>query len=190
MMRIIGICGYKRSGKDTAAAYLAEAYGYKHVKFSEDLKCMVRMLFDVTHDQVEGSSKDVVDEEWQVTPRQIMQFMGTEVMQYKLQELCPEVGRTFWVKRLFKKHGSAKLLVISDVRFRHEIDAIRKHDPLSLIVRIQKAATHAHAQDTHVSETDCDTLPVDVVLQNDDSVEALHARIDDMMRPVTQSKRK
>lgn len=46
-MRIIAISGWKRSGKDTLASHLVEAYGYKQISFARPLKDSVSEQFDI-----------------------------------------------------------------------------------------------------------------------------------------------
>jgi hypothetical protein len=178
--RIIGVCGYKRNGKDTVAQHLATQYGYTHVKFAQPLKTWIQELFQLTQEQVEGAEKDQVDPAWGVSPRQIMQFMGTEVMQFKIQELLPHVGRTFWVQRLFKELPEDARLVISDVRFQHEVDEIRRRDPTAVILRVERQHPHPHG-DVHVSEVELLNLRPDVCIPNDGTIKDLWTRIDAWM---------
>ena len=44
-------------------------------------------IFGFTKEQVYGDLKDVVDSEWGVTPRKVLQIMGTELFQYDLQKI-------------------------------------------------------------------------------------------------------
>lgn len=46
-MKIIMVSGWKRSGKDTAAQYLVEKYGFKRVAFADLLKDMVSKEYEV-----------------------------------------------------------------------------------------------------------------------------------------------
>ena len=45
--KIIAVCGYKRSGKDTIAKYLNKKYNYKHLKITYKLKECLKLLFDL-----------------------------------------------------------------------------------------------------------------------------------------------
>jgi hypothetical protein len=121
--RVIAICGLKRSGKDTIADYLCEEHGYEKIKIAAPLKDALKVMFGFSDEQIEGDSKDVIDIKWGITPRKVMQFFGTEVMQYQIQDLLPNVGRTFWIKSLMEQHISKfphKKYVIPDLRFKHE----------------------------------------------------------------------
>jgi hypothetical protein len=121
---IIAICGLKRSGKDTVAnRILQKNPDFLHSKISDPLKKVCQILFDFS--DVEGPLKDHIDPKWDITPRAALQFLGTEMMQYKLQELLPNLGRCFWVKKLLMdlslslSLSKTKGVVISDLRFKH-----------------------------------------------------------------------
>ena len=96
--KLIAICGFKGSGKDFVANYISQVYNYEHLKISSKLKEATKILFDMSDDQIEGDKKEVIDQRWNVTPREVMQFIGTEVFQYKIQDMIPECKRDFWMK--------------------------------------------------------------------------------------------
>lgn len=173
--KIIAICGLKRSGKDTIADTLCQHFQYEKVKIASPLKDALKTLFQFTDAQVEGDEKDTVDPRWGVEPRRLMQFIGTEVMQFNLQEILPDVGRTFWIKRLVEEHitGNATLskrLVIPDLRFKHEYELLAKHHAVFWRVeRFQKEGNF----ETHSSEREYLDIPVEHVFLNNGSREHL-----------------
>lgn len=129
-MRIIMLCGYKRCGKDTFANYLVNKHKFTHIKISKPLKDILKTLFQFTDDQLETDLKDIVDPRWNITPRKAMIFVGTDMFQYKVQELLPNIGKTFWIKStkerivdLYNQDRDCNV-VISDLRFTHELDAL------------------------------------------------------------------
>ena len=70
---------------------------------------------------------------WGISPRQIAQFMGTEVFREKIQELIPDIGNDFWIKVMYAHMLKIPLdetfhvgYVISDVRFQNEVDLVQK----------------------------------------------------------------
>lgn len=160
--KVIAITGAKRCGKDTLANYIASKYGYENIKLAQPLKQIVKILFDFTDEQLESDIKEVVDVNWQITPRKALQFFGTEICQYKIQELLP-VDRKFLVKSMINKMNPNKCYVISDMRFYHEYEEIAKLNPLIIkITRPQLAAT-----DSHPSETEYRSIPNHINLVND-----------------------
>ena len=175
--RIIAICGYKRSGKDTISEYISNMYGHKHIKIAEKLKDVVKILFNFTDNQIEADEKEICDERWGITPRKAMQFMGTEMFQYKLQELLPEIQRNFWIQSLITENiiGKNRPLVISDLRFMHEYTELKKHNVFVIkINRIQ----HGETMDTHPSEKEFMSIPADLQLDNDGTIEGLYKQLD------------
>ena len=108
MKRIIAICGAKRSGKDVLASHIVNKYGYTRLSFAEPLKHIVKLLFDFNDQQVgliEGSNdeKDTLDERWGISPRKALQFVGTEILQNKIQELLPNIKRDYFANILLSK---------------------------------------------------------------------------------------
>lgn len=172
--KIIAICGYKRCGKDTIAQYLCNNRGYTHIKIAAKLKEVVRTLFNFTEEQVEGDLKEIVDSTWGVTPRHVMQFMGTEMFQYKLQELLPNIERRFWILNLINENmdkiHAHQPFVISDLRFKHEYMELKKYGVY--VIRVNKKNTIL--KDPHPSEIEFMDIPVDLEINNDGTIEDLY----------------
>ena len=132
MYNIIAICGAKRSGKDVLCKYLTKKYEYKKLYFAEPLKKAVKELFNFTDIQVgideenaNGDEKDNIDERWGISPRKALQYFGTEIMQYKINELIPNANRGFFADILLSQIVENEKYVISDLRFLHEYDKIK-----------------------------------------------------------------
>ena len=173
--RIIGICGRKRCGKDTVAEFLSREYGYSNKKISQDLKKVIQLLFGFTDDQIESDAKDAMDEKWCVTPRRTMQFFGTEIMQYKIQEILPNIGKRFWIESFVKKHiNNEHQIVISDLRFLHEYEELKKHNVF--IIKVERTLAET-ASDEHISEMEYLKIPVDACIGNNGTIEDLYEKI-------------
>lgn len=168
---VIAICGARRSGKDTLAAYLEREYGFTHCKISHRLKRGLEDFFGFTPAQLETDAKDQVDPLWDITPREVMQFVGTEIFQYQIQQLLPSIGRTFWIRALLRhmeREGLQKV-VLSDLRFLHEHALLRQHADLFCIRvhRKQENRGTPHSTiDTHASEQEYTQIPTDYVFFN------------------------
>ena len=182
--RIIAICGRKRTGKDTVAGYISRKYGYTNAKFAEPLKAAVQGLFGFTDKQLEDD-KEVVDETWEITPREAMQFMGCNFVQYELQKLMPHIGRNFFIKSLLNRHKKNRI-VISDLRFLHEYEAIAQ-EPDSLVIKLVRPS--ADNGDTHISETEVDSVSPKYVIDNTGSLDKLYQRIDEIMETELRARR-
>ena len=178
------LIGRRRVGKDVVASFLEKDYGFTNRKFSEPLKTALCGLFDWSKEHLEGSLKDAVDPRWGVSPRRTMQFFGTEVMQFKIQELLAIKPREFFVKRLFNdidgKLAAGHNYVISDVRFRHEVNAIKERGGITIRIKRTNDGPFTDAVgavDAHESETTTDVLEADHEVVNDSTIENLYAKI-------------
>lgn len=168
--RIIALCGFKGCGKDFVANYIHETYQFEHLKISSKLKEVTRLLFDIDDEQIEGRKKESIDERWNITPRQMMQFVGTEMFQYKIQELLPQCDRNFWIKSFTNaiKENKNKNIVVSDMRFLHEYDYLTEHlrSHELIVIRIESKNHVYDTNDTHESEVEYTKIPVDFQITN------------------------
>lgn len=173
MNNLIVICGAKRSGKDTVADYLV-LKGYEKLSLADPLKDMLKVLFDFNDLQLEDEQKEKIDPKYGISPRQAMQFFGTEIMQYKINELMP-CGRLFWVLKLKDKitFTNDKKYVISDMRFRHEYDEFKKMG--AFIIKID-----SNSYDQHISEQEYLTLTPDKIIKNDKDLASLYIQCDNL----------
>jgi hypothetical protein len=169
--RIIAICGFKRSGKDTLADYLCNHHGYTKVKISTPLKEGLKSFFNFNDEQLECSSKDEIDPRWGITPRCVMQYFGTEVMQYQLQNMIPGIGRNFWIQRLVNEflQDKSKKYVIPDMRFMHEYKVLNDYD--TTFWRVERTSLLNAQQETelHISEKEYMEIPVSHIFNNKDN---------------------
>jgi len=179
--KIIALCGYKGSGKDTAAEYLVTKYKYNHYKISEKLKEVIKLLFNLDDNDLE-KNKDEINDKWGIEPRKIMQFIGTDMFQYKLQELFPTIEKSFWIKSLFTDELINKIenenhrIVISDLRFLHEYDLISNiYVPYS-ILKVQN--NNLEKNDNHISENEFNNIPINAVILNNTTKQQLYNNID------------
>lgn len=167
---IIGFCGKKRSGKDTAAeAVLAyPEYGFKRLAFADPMRKIVQELFNFREEQMNGTDaqKEAGDSRYirpdgkHLSARYAMQKLGTEFG----RACCPDI----WVRKTLAKAQWYHNVVITDVRFRNEIEAI--HESGGRVIRINRAGA---PRDDHPSETEMDSFPDSMfaaVLNNDGTV--------------------
>jgi dephospho-CoA kinase len=167
---IICIAGFKRTGKDTAANFISENYGYQHVKIARAIKELIKYLFMLDEEDVE-ENKEIVNSEWQVTPRYLMQTIGTELFQFKLSEYMPHIGRNFWIIRFIKQLNDNEKYVVSDLRFSHEFTSLKeKYGEKMIVIRINN--TIIVQNDTHVSENEFLQIPADYIVDNNSDIES------------------
>ena len=170
MYNIIAICGAKRSGKDVLAKYLINKYKYEKLSFAEPLKKAVKELFNfndiqvgIDEDNGMGNEKDIIDERWGITPRKALQFFGTEIMQYKMNELIPNTNRGFFADILVSRIIPNKKYVISDLRFLHEYEKIKELN-IIIIKVIRPSIINQCMYDDHISENEYEKIPcIDII---------------------------
>ena len=153
---VVGLCGAAGSGKTTAAAYLAERFGFERVRFAGPLKDMLRVL-GLGDDEIEGGSKEKPSALLLgKTPRQAMQWLGTEWGRNL-------IGEDFWVNAWGTRAFRFPSVVAEDVRFKNEADAIRRMG--GIVVRIDCPWAGSASGAGHSSEALPDLH--DIVIRND-----------------------
>lgn len=176
---IIGLCGRKGVGKDLAADYLVSHHGFAKMAFADPIKEIVRIAFRLSPEQLLGDAKEVPDPRHGLSPRQMMQVIGTDFFR---DQIHPE----FWVHRAIHEmqaHPDGQGIVVTDIRFQNELDAVRSLG--GKILRIhrpvhsdQENGRHA-VYDPHVSEESVDRLVgVDAVVNNDGTIDQFLERVE------------
>lgn len=169
-MRIIGISGRAGHGKDTCASFLPSTF--VRLAFADPLKDGVAVMFGFTHEQVRGSLKEQIDPRYGVSPRQCMQWLGTEFGR-KL------IADNVWVRVMRSRLDDAKArgtpgAIITDVRFPNEADAIREWG--GEVWRVVRTPAPP-AVNPHPSETALDGYAFDRVVENVGTLEDLRNRV-------------
>ncbi len=180
----IGVCGNKYHGKDTIADYLRDTYGYIKIAFADTLKEVCRIVFGLNDDQLYGDKKETKIDYWYgLTPRQILQFVGTELFRDNMSKLHEGFGKNIWLLCVKNKIKSGCMYVIPDVRFDNEIEFIKEMKGISIkVIRTNMTST-----DTHASEASIDKLMTNVIIYNNGTKEQLYQGIDDIMKKIESS---
>ena len=196
IMIVVAVAGARRCGKDVIADHLCNKHGFQKMRFADPLKRMVSEAFGFTMEQVDGHDKDVVDDTYGLTPRRVLQFMGTEIMQYRLREILPSVGRTFWARRLLDELAKCRRvpakIVISDMRFMHEYRyladelASRVPDAVLHVIKVERPRSDDRPMsatiDQHASETEWKDVPETALFLNDGTLDDLRKQVDEFAR--------
>lgn len=182
---IIMLTGRKRSGKDEAAKVLINNHGFIRYAFADPIKAACKVIFMLDEEQLDGSTKEIVDPRWGMTPREMYQYVGTELFRVKLPELSAGfnavVGDTLWVTRFvewYRAYGATvKDVVITDLRFENELFMVAGTFGAEVVsIRIERDGVDK--SDMHASETAIDSLPVAYTVKNDGTIKELHAKIE------------
>lgn len=187
MKALLGLAGQARSGKDTVASIVetilkeevpelhihrdafanrlkrsaANALGYKFDTIEEyrDWSDHIKENCEVTVVDVQGNGKHT---ENKISGRQFLQFYGTEAH----REIF---GSEFWVEALLENPPECDVLVITDVRFPNEAEAIRELG--GEVWEIRRPETSA--EPTHASEQPLSDDLIDFRILNDRGLDEL-----------------
>lgn len=180
---IIGFLGRKGSGKDTIAEYLIKNKNFVRYAFGDPVKDVVKQIFLFSDEQLHGNKKEIKDLRWNISPRQAFQAIGTDFGQYTIHKHLSDINevvplRNLWVKRfeMWLELNQGKNIVISDVRFQHEIDCIKKYN--GIIVKIIRPSSN---NDLHISENEIDSVEnknISLILNNDSSIQELYNKFE------------
>ena len=178
---IIGFSGRAGAGKDTAADYLAERYGFQRFAFADALRAMLFSLLDHMHIDpawlTEPALKESVIPGLGASYRQLAQTLGTEWGRR-------ELGDDFWLRVADMHLGlqpyagglTAPLhdrIVITDVRFHNEVQWVRQRG--GCVIGINRSTP---AVRPHISEQLIESLEVWTSINNDGPLDNLHRKLD------------
>lgn len=143
---VIGICGFKGSGKDTVADFLIRNHNCLKDSYAAPLKDAISSIFGWSRNMLEGDTpesrawREEVDEYWSnvldrpgFTPRLALQLGGTEAGRNVF-------GEGLWTgamsKRVSDRTGAGLGTVVSDVRFPNEIQHVQ--DMGGVVVQVSR----------------------------------------------------
>jgi hypothetical protein len=174
-MKLIGITGKARSGKDTIAKHLWAEHEFTRIALADPLKLAAQHMFGLSDDQTWNPDfKEVVIPYWGMSPRQMFQDLGTKAAKGTF-------GSDVWVKRWllsYKPLHKTDDVVVPDVRVDVEAEAIRQLG--GVIVEVRRGTGLVGSTGAHETELGLSTLP-DYVIENYGTREELHARIDEIV---------
>lgn len=194
MASLIGLIGNAGHGKDTIGDYLNEKYGFLTYAFALPLKKAIMSVFHLTREQMyDPVLKEVPDCFWGVTPRKLMQFIGTDLLRNQMGEVIPDLGKEIWLKSFQKwreaqrmADGTLPPIVVTDIRFPNEAEFIK-----SLGGEIWKVDRTGNMGETappassysHASEIELQTISTDhLVILNDGTIDDLYLKVDTVIQ--------
>lgn len=158
---ILAFNGEVGSGKDTAASFLPYTHRFG---FADPLKEMARIGFGFTqkqlHDPVE---KEIVDPRWGASPRQILQWLGTDVLRARWSDFFTR-NMGIRVDNAMKESSRPVLVVITDCRFPNEAEFVRFKS--GQVIKVIREGGKRTAHHEHASEQGLPKEFVDYVIQN------------------------
>lgn len=146
-MKLIGLTGQPRSGKDTFAKHLVEHHGYVHRAFATPLKAAAAILLGRPVGEMSGENgfdREAILPEWGFSTREFLQKFGTEVMR-------DNFGQDFWIKRMRGSLRPGGNYVITDCRFPNEAELIRELGGKIIEIWRPSAVGNSHISNQYIS---------------------------------------
>jgi len=151
-LKIIGIHGKARSGKDTLAAFLVDHHGFTRVGLADPLREFVGGITEIpVASLMDGPTKEEpIDWLSGKSPRQMMQSLGTE---WGRESVDKDLWLKVAAKRIRKaRQAGAAGVVIPDIRFDNEAEFVEQLGGFVVeVTREGTAAVAAHASENGVS---------------------------------------
>lgn len=195
-MKLIGLSGYARAGKDEAAKALMEL-GYERIAFADKLRDFLYALNPIVMGKFQIDTKygdseaipyvtrynrlrDIIDEHgwdgYKNTPyvdeiRPLLQRLGTEAGREVLWD-------SIWIDAALHGLKDDGKYVITDARFPNEAEAIKSRGgQVWRIERLGNSPAVMPDGTIHRSETSLDDWEFDKTIHNDGTLEEFHNKI-------------
>lgn len=176
---IICFVGNKHVGKSSAADYLVSK-GFVKLSFASPLKEMISHYFQISMESLTDSAKkELVIERLAVSPRQLMQVIGTELFRVELYKHLPQLQNSSAIDLMKFKIDSMKdqNIVIDDCRFLGEYESLKVRG--AVFIRLMRQTDCK--SDNHTSEEEHKLIPVDHTFANDSSMSKLYEHLDNQL---------
>lgn len=172
---LIGLSGYARSGKDTVADFLCRMHAFDKMAFADPMReALLKLNPNIDMEGYRVTLEQAVDAVgWEgLKPlstelRPLLQRFGTEVCRHMF-------GQDIWVKTTMMRIPFGRKVVLADVRFENEADAIRKAG--GVVWRIERPGIDP--ANNHASEHALDHYDFDLVIVNDGTLNDLKAKVE------------
>lgn len=189
---IIGLTGYKQSGKDTTANILCEEFGFERMAFGDALRAMARAINPLLWKENGEiwrycdllSTLGYEDAKKIQSVREFLQTLGTEAVRDVL-------GPQTWINALSRRIAESMYaaapkhpnIVITDVRFPNEAKmVVDMKGWLWKIVRPGQDNNDPHPSEAHIAD-----MNTDFTLVNDSTIDNLkmlvRRNIGEMLHP-------
>jgi hypothetical protein len=159
MVKLIGLVGRSRVGKDTVASFFSDEF--RAVKLSRPVKDAVKAIYGWSEDHVETDLKEITDPNWGISPRFAMIHMTHSIR-------CFMTG-DFFTQRFFRNWDGSPIIV-TDVRFDHDVEEIHKRGGIT--IKITRKGTPQHD-----IEFGIDSIQATYEIENDGTLDDLRLKV-------------
>lgn len=171
MSPIIGIAGPARSGKDTVAQFLLASRGGYTYSLADPIRGMLRAIGVDMKDPYWLNRKEEVIPAFGVSPRRLMQTLGTEWGR-------ETINKDIWItlaKQNFLLNGQG--MVVPDVRFDDEAEWVRSYGGVVIhLERSKRPLVEEHASENGIKKED-----KDITIANSGTLEELQQAIEEIL---------
>jgi hypothetical protein len=189
---LIGLTGFAGHGKTTATNML-KTFNFYEYAFADPLKRGCMEMFGLTEEQCfDDKLKNIIDPYWGVSPREVLQKVGTELFRNQLKNAIPNINLgesgILWIRNFEKYYetNKSKNIIVSDVRNIDEAQIIKKLG--GFMIRIHNPRIKMKdAYRNHASEQMINKIKYDCHLMNDGDFSDLFRDISYIIRAVISS---
>lgn len=169
--KLVLIHGLKFSGKSTLASHWMDSHNWERVKMAAPLKNMVRSLLadagvplSRIEDHIEGDLKEVpIEELGGISSRRLMMTLGEEWRNMHSKMLWVNIAKS----KISSLLREGKTVVVDDIRYQFEIDALAVFSPLKLVITRGEGHFEAYGEDRHPGERPMPISNFDIHIRND-----------------------
>jgi len=174
---LIAISGKAGSGKTAAAQHLRDNYGFTVRSFAYPLKEACRIIFSFSETQLYGTQEQKleIDPRWGCSARRCLQYVGTDLLRDQMETIMPCIGEDIWIRSFqewYSNQPPGTNVVIDDVRFQNEVDAIHKMGGLVISISLPDCGS-VESTTLHSSEK-MDLVGCDMYVINNKNVDFFH----------------
>ena len=151
---------------------------FTHRKYATPLRQVAEILTGVPIEVSETTEgKNQIINEMGITVGRFLQLLGTEMIREKTY---PNV----WIDALFRQIKPNENIVISDVRFPNEQNAVKQRDGIVILINSSRETSSealAGRSTMHETERALDGVRPDYTVKNDGSIEELREKLNKLI---------
>ena len=185
-MKLVGLAGKARSGKDTIAHMWANERRTKRYALADPVRAAASAMFNLPLDTFTGDNPDreKVNDFWGISPRRMLQLVGTE---------C---GREVFRADIWTKNAEIQLnmtrgmnhydpipveyFMVTDIRFEDEAAWIRQQGGIVIHV-LRDTPPLDNSVEQHKSEEGIEIVDGDLALYNSGTIDQLRNNVSNLL---------